>query len=89
MIFLTNQERARMYSKYYISTTNLRDYLNAADAQGLDAKEAEVVWESLDQYEDTKPEYVAPQIAARKPTNKEIWRWAKKIPSLQPEEYPK
>ena len=55
MNFLTIQKRAKIYAKYYISTTNLKDYLEATNSQGLKKSEAELAWESLDQYEDIRP----------------------------------
>lgn len=45
-------------SPQYVDHYNLGDYLEAAKKQGLNQDEAEVVWESMDQYEDIRPEEI-------------------------------
>lgn len=58
MIFLTKQEKAKIYVELYINNYNLGDYLKAIKDQGLESDEAELIWESIDHYEDTRPEEV-------------------------------
>jgi len=48
MIFLTKQERAKIYARLYINNRTLGNYLKAAKDQELELDEAELVWESID-----------------------------------------
>lgn len=56
MILLTAQKKAKMYAKLYIDHYNFGDFLKATKEQGLSSIETEVAWESIDQYEDMRPE---------------------------------
>lgn len=58
MTFLTAQKKAEVYAKLYIEHYNFADYLEAAKEQGLNQDEADVVWESIDRYEDMRPSEV-------------------------------
>ncbi len=55
MNFKTAQEKAGIYARLYIEHYNLGDYLKGAEEQGLKIDEAEVVWQSIDRYEDMRP----------------------------------
>lgn len=55
MVFLTNQQRAKIYATTYASTTNLHDFLKVTAQKKLPHNEAELAWETIDQYEDIKP----------------------------------
>ena len=56
MNYLTAQQKAKIYATSYIDHYNLKDYFDATKKHKLSQDEAEVVWESIDKYEDMRPQ---------------------------------